>query len=72
MTKKRKIQILLHSTKKKKKENNNKIYLYLPTGSNFDDQRITVLSAAPDANSLPFLAAAKQKTISLCPKNKSI
>jgi len=44
--------------------------LYFPIGSNFDDQRITVLSAAPDANDLPFLAAAKQKTLSLCPKSK--
>jgi len=45
--------------------------LYFPTGSNLEDQRITVLSAAPEANSLPFLATAKQKTFSLCPKNKS-
>lgn len=44
-------------------------YVYFPTGSNLDDQRITVLSAAPDANSLPFLAADKQKMFSLCPKS---
>lgn len=45
-------------------------YLYFPTGSNLDDQRITVLSAAPEAKSLPFMAFATQKTFSLCPKNK--
>jgi len=44
--------------------------LYFPTGSNLDDHKITVLSAAPEANSLPFLAVSKQKTFSLCPKNK--
>jgi hypothetical protein len=44
------------------------IYLYFPTGSNLDDQRITVLSAAPEANILPLLEVAKQKTFSLCPK----
>jgi len=47
-------------------------YLYFPTGSNLDDQRITVLSAEPEANSLPFLAFVKQITFSLCPKSKNI
>lgn len=46
------------------------MYLYFPTGSNLDDQKITDLSAAPEANNFPFLAVSKQKTFSLCPKNK--
>jgi len=51
-------------------QNKLNIYLYFPTGSNLDDHKITVLSAAPEANSLPFLAVSKQKIFSLCPKNK--
>jgi len=47
-------------------------YLYFPTGSNLDDQRITDLSAEPEANNLPFLAFVKQITFSLCPKSLNI
>lgn len=46
--------------------------MYFPTGSNLDDQRITDLSAEPEAKYLPFLAYVKQITFSLCPKSVNL